>query len=93
MGLVCKLLCFSVLASGVVARGYDPKPNPGAVVEAGHARFTVLTSSLIRMEWGGAIDAATFAFVNRNLPLIDFVSSKDDNWLTIQSSKIKAWSI
>lgn len=89
MGLVCKLLCFSVLAAGVVARGYDPKPNPGAVVVAGHARFTVLTSSLIRMEWGGAIDAATFAFVNRNLPLIDFVSSKDDNWLTIQSSKIK----
>ena len=67
----------------------DPSPNPAAVVQAGKARFTVLTEHLIRMEWGGANDVATFAFVNRNLPSPKFTTSKDGNWTVIQTSAVE----
>lgn len=38
------------LTLGAAAAG-NPKADPRAVVEAGNARFTVLTPQLIRMEW------------------------------------------
>ena len=54
---------------------YTPKGNPKAIAQvAPNARFTVLTSRLIRMEWApaghntGVIefnDDATFAFINQ----------------------------
>ena len=68
---------------------YDPTPNPKSVVEIGKARFTVLTSHLIRMEWGGSNDAATFAFINRNLPTPVFNVTKDGDWTVIQTSAVK----
>ena len=71
---------------------YDPSPNPEAVVQVGKARFTVLTDHLIRMEWGGANDAATLAFVNRNLPTPKFTTSKDGNWTIIQTSAVEVSS-
>ncbi|MEI3554932.1 MAG: hypothetical protein V8Q54_10205 [Alistipes senegalensis] len=45
----------------------NPEADPRAVVEAGNARFTVLTPQLIRMEWskdGRFEDRATLTFVN-----------------------------
>ena len=54
---------------------YTPKANPKAIAQvAPNARFTILTSRLIRMEWAPADhntgevefnDDATFAFINR----------------------------
>ena len=54
---------------------YTPKANPKAIVQVTpNARFTVLTSRMIRMEWAFANqktgnaefnDNATFAFINR----------------------------
>ena len=79
------LLLFSV----ATAINYDPSPNPEAVVQVGKARFTVLTDHLVRMEWGGANDAATLAFVNRNLPKPKFTTSKDGNWTIIQTSAVE----
>ena len=70
------------------ATRHDPGPNPEAVVQVGKARFTVLTEHLVRMEWGGANDAATFAFVNRNLPTPNFTTTKDGNWTVIQTSAV-----
>lgn len=67
---------------------YDPKPNPGSIVEAGQARFTVLTSHLIRMEWGDTNDAATFAFINRNLPTPQFNTSTNGDWTVIQTTAV-----
>ena len=80
------ILIIAVLCS---AADYDPSPNPEAVVEVGKARFTVLTEHLVRMEWGGANDAATLAFVNRNLPTPKFTTSKDGNWTIIQTSAVE----
>src|SRR5579872_1682559 len=59
----------------VASHSYDPIADPGAVVRAGSARFTVLTPQLIRLEWakdGKFEDHASFAFVNRALPVPQF---------------------
>src|SRR5271156_463323 len=54
---------------------YSPVADPKAVVTLGHARFTVLTPELIRMEWaadGKFEDHASFVFLNRKLPVPKF---------------------
>ena len=69
---------------------FDPSPNPKSVVTVGHARFTVLTSHLIRMEWGSTVDAATFTFIHRNLPSPDYkVSKNNDGWSVIDTTDIQ----
>lgn len=56
---------------------YDPTPSNASVVTTtdGKARFTILTDRLVRMQYipnavpdASMLDAATLAFVNRNLP-------------------------
>lgn len=54
---------------------YDPVADPRAFVTAGHARFTILTPQLIRMEWaadGKFEDHASLVFLNRKLPVPKF---------------------
>ena len=89
--ILLPLLCAAATAaSGKWAADYDPKPNPESVVTVGgQARFTVLTERLIRMEWGGTNDAATFSFVNRNLPTPQFSVSKEDDRVVIQTPFLK----
>ncbi|HLV93954.1 MAG TPA: TIM-barrel domain-containing protein [Candidatus Acidoferrales bacterium] len=56
---------------------YDPVADPHAIVTAGHARFTILTPQLIRMEWsadGKFEDHASLVFLNRKLPVPKFTS-------------------
>ena len=58
----------------------DPVADPKAIVTLGHARFTVLTPQLIRMEWsadGKFEDHASFVFINRRLPVPKFVSGTE----------------
>jgi alpha-glucosidase (family GH31 glycosyl hydrolase) len=58
----------------------DPVADPRAVVTAGNARFTVLTSQLIRMEWaadGKFEDHASLLFLNRKLPVPKFESTHE----------------
>jgi alpha-glucosidase len=55
----------------------NPIADSKAVVTVGHARFTVLTPQLIRMEWsadGKFEDHASFVFLNRRLPVPKFMS-------------------
>ena len=87
---VFRLVVFVFFQAFVVSAAlrYDPKPNPGSVVKVGQARFTVLTSHLIRLEWGDTNDAATFSFINRNLPTPQFNTSKDGDWAIIQTSAV-----
>ena len=73
------------LTLGAAAAG-NPKADPRAVVEAGNARFTVLTPQLIRMEWsedGRFEDRATLTFVNRETPVPDFKVRDTKSRLTI----------
>jgi alpha-glucosidase (family GH31 glycosyl hydrolase) len=53
----------------------NPVADPRAVVTKGHARFTVLTPQLIRMEWAADAkfeDRASLVFLNRRLPVPSF---------------------
>ena len=56
----------------------NPVADPKAVVHFGHARFTVLTPQLIRMEWSDTDkfeDHGSFVFINRHLPVPKFEHS------------------
>jgi alpha-glucosidase (family GH31 glycosyl hydrolase) len=72
----------------------DPVADPKAVVTVGHARFTVLTPELIRMEWsadGKFEDHASFVFLNRRLPVPKFersLSSDGRDRLTIKTGAL-----
>ena len=72
----------------------DPVADPRAVVTLGHARFTVLTPQLIRMEWaadGKFEDHASFVFINRRLPVPSFtheISGHGDQ-LTIKTDALR----
>lgn len=53
----------------------NPIADPQAVVIVDHARFTVLTPQLIRMEWAADKkfeDHSSFVFLNRKLPVPSF---------------------
>lgn len=87
-----KRLLLSLFALWLAAEAsfaqYNPVPVPEAVVVSGNARFTVLTDRLIRMEWsedGIFEDRASFAIVNRNLPVPKFTSVEKNGVLTIKT--------
>ena len=57
---------------------YNPVADPRAVVIDGHARFTILTPQLIRMEWSADAkfeDHASLVFLNRRLPVPKFTKA------------------
>jgi len=73
---------------------WNPTANPAAVVTKGNARFTVLTNSMIRIEYsaGNATfeDRATLAIVNRhfeNTP--KFTVTRGNGVLTIETEKLR----
>ena len=69
----------------------DPVANPLSVVTDGNVRFTILTSQLIRLEWDSLAkfeNHSSFVIVNRNLPVVKFKQSTQDNWLIIQTDKL-----
>ncbi|HEX4581697.1 MAG TPA: TIM-barrel domain-containing protein [Acidobacteriaceae bacterium] len=75
---------------------YDPVAQPGAEVKAGHARFTVLTPQLIRMEWaadGRFENHPSLVFLNRNLPMPKFTTSVTksgtQDFLTLKTRELK----
>ncbi|MFP5204964.1 MAG: TIM-barrel domain-containing protein [Acidobacteriota bacterium] len=77
------------------ASSLDPAANPKAEVLFGHARFTVLTPQLIRMEWSASNqfeDHASIVFIHRRLPVPQFehsVANKDDKQeLTIKTDAL-----
>src|SRR5580704_7662038 len=89
------LAVFHFPAAAADAPGrYDPAADPCAVVTTGHARFTVLTPQLIRMEWaadGKFEDHASLVFLNRRLPAPAFTheSAPDGGRTVIQTSALK----
>ncbi|HTY83262.1 MAG TPA: TIM-barrel domain-containing protein, partial [Silvibacterium sp.] len=70
---------------------YSPVADPKAVVVVGHARFTVLTPQMIRMEWaadGKFEDHASFVFLNRRLPVPKFSEKREGGKLSIDTGKL-----
>lgn len=84
------LTCAAIAPLSLAA--LNPKANDGAVVTSGNARFTVLTPEMIRIEYsdkGLFEDRATFAIVNRELPVPPFTVSEDSAYLYINTDKAK----
>ena len=78
--------------SSFAHEAWSPLATSNAIIEAGNARFTVLTPSLIRMEWDSTqtfCDNASFIAVNRNLPVPSFTMKKSRNYLTIKTSALE----
>src|SRR5690242_821142 len=86
------LACFLLVLSATAAAQDNPVADPKAIVVDRHARFTVLTSQLLRLEWsetGAFEDHASLVFINRRLPVPGFKTSQADGWLTIDTGKLR----
>ncbi len=97
------LLLFSILVSGFATSqvqhpaqapeaSYNPVADPEAVVTSGHARFTVLTPQLIRMEWsadGKFEDHGSLVFINRRLPVPKFTHKEFGHRLLIDTGAVR----
>nr|AIG55715.1 secreted protein [Thraustotheca clavata] len=85
----CLLLFLAFLASVCAS---DPRPNSKAIVLAGNARFTVLTESVIRMEWSASHsfrDDRTMVIANRKLPVPSFnASTEAEGWIKISTAHL-----
>ena len=72
---------------------FNPVAEQRAVLIVGQARFTILTSQLIRMEWaadGIFEDRASLVFLNRKLPVPEFTHEKapDGNRTVINTTEL-----
>ncbi|MBG0786877.1 MAG: DUF5110 domain-containing protein [Anaerolineaceae bacterium] len=70
---------------------FHPVTSPKSIVQFGAARFSVLTSKLIRMEYDPEQqfeDRPTQVFWNRNLPTPEFTVDKEDDHLVIETEHI-----
>jgi hypothetical protein len=71
---------------------YNPVAPSTATVTVSTARFTVLTPTLLRMEYspnGKFEDRATLAIVNRNIAVPSFTSSINSGVLVITTSAVQ----
>ena len=70
------------------AEQYNPEADPAAVVQSGRARFTVLTPQMIRIQYSAKQlfeDRATFAVINRRLPVPHFTTREEGGYLYIET--------
>ena len=70
----------------------NPQADPAAVIVSGKARFTVLTPEMIRIQYSPTSkfeDRATFAVINRRLPVPAFTSKEEGGYLYIETEALK----
>jgi len=73
-----------------------PLPNPEAVVKTAHARFTVLTPRLVRMEWspvGVFEDRGSQPFWFRSQPVPKFAVRRNESTLVIETDALRLFYI
>ena len=88
--LITVISLFLSLTS-LTAQTENPVADPSAVITSGKARFTVLTPEMIRIQYSDRNlfeDRATFAIINRRLPVPQFSTTEQDGWLTIKTSAL-----
>jgi len=89
------LLALLVVTTPIAGRQIpdpDPAPNAGAVVEAGDARFTLLSDRMIRMEWaedGTFEDRATLVVRARGLPVPPHRAYEEDGWQVVETGSLR----
>ena len=85
------LIVFAALHLTAVAQETNPAADPAAVVDCGNARFTVLTPQMVRIQYSDKKlfeDRATFAIVNRRLPVPQFTTRQDNGYLYINTDAL-----
>ena len=86
--LLSAFLCCAMSSAQEV---WEPMADSAAIVTSGKARFTVLTPQLIRIQYSGTSkfeDRATFAVVNRKLPVPRFSQREEDGMLIIETDSL-----
>ena len=89
MKRILTLLFICLSLNTAWAQEQNPVAHPDAVVRSGKARFTVLTPEMIRIQYSDRSlfeDRATFAIVNRRLPVPAFTAVEKDGYLEIKTS-------
>lgn len=69
----------------------NPQAHPEAIVTSGRARFTVLTPQMIRIQYSTRSqfeDRATFAVINRELPVPQFTTREEGGYLYIETDAL-----
>ena len=85
------LLTSCVMQLAAETENPDPQANPEAIVTSGRARFTVLTPEMIRIQYSTTAafeDRATFAVINRRLPVPQFTTREDGGYLYIETEAL-----
>ena len=85
------LLVCCLVQQPAVADNLDPQAAPEAIVTSGRARFTVLTPQMIRIQYSTRQqfeDRATFAVVNRRLPVPQFTTREEGSYLYIETEAL-----
>jgi hypothetical protein len=88
--LLTWLACCTLTVSA--ADVMDPQADPAAIVISGKARFTVLTPQMIRIQYSTSQkfeDRATFAVVNRKLPVPAYTTREEGGYLYIETEALK----
>ena len=85
------LILVATMTTAIAQDEADPVADPSAVVTSGRARFTVLTPQMIRIQFSTTQrfeDRATFAVVNRRLPVPSFTTREEGGYLYIQTDSL-----
>ncbi len=94
--LVCLPFAVAVVFSAAgtaqpAMQATGPVAEAAAIVTSAHARFTVLTPELIRLEWAEDRkfeDHASLVFINRDLPVPAFTVKRKGEAVTINTDKL-----
>ena len=87
--IVLSIISVLLLTPSFAQQEFSPKASEDAQVVFGKARFTVLTSRLIRMEWAADSqfeDRASLGVVNRNLDVPHFDVKQSKSKVVIKTS-------
>ncbi|MCM1111259.1 MAG: glycoside hydrolase family 31 protein [Clostridium sp.] len=79
------------LTMSLAMSAQNPAADPAAVFIDGNARFTVLTPEMIRIEYSPTAtfeDNATFAVINRNLPVPNHETSRTKDTFSLTTDKL-----
>ena len=85
------LTVLTLTAQAQTAADWNPQADPQAMVTSGKARFTVLTPRMIRIQYSATQqfeDRATFAVVNRRLPVPAYTTREEGGYLYIETEAL-----
>lgn len=90
--LILISILLSIIPMNAQKNGESTTINPASMVVAGDARFTILTSHIIRLEYDSTrrfVNNPSFVVIHRDLPFVPFSKSFEGKWLVIKTAHIE----